>query len=215
MTMAWSAFDAVFGPFRRMALARILIAPPDPPPAGPIAFVANHVSWWDGFLLRELQRAIAPDATPYTVMLERELRTRPLLRALGGVGIEPGVRASIRSALRTLEDARAKAGDRFCLFYFPQGRIWPSHRRPLGFVPGCSRIIARLAPVTIVPVALHLEPLNRLAPTACVRAGTPIGVGPGAAAPSEAELEQRVTALLERTLAQAAEAGENLAEAWS
>ena len=214
MSLAWRVFDAAFGPFRTRALTSILIALPESRPAGPIAFVANHASWWDGFLLRELQRAMAPEAEPKTVMLERELRGRPFLRALGGVGIEPNDIGSLRGAIRSLEEARARLGDRFCLFYFPQGRIWPTHRRPLGFVPGCSRILARLAPISVVPVALHLEPLNRLAPTACVRAGEPIPVVTGATAPGETMLEARVSRLLDRTLALAARAGEDLREAW-
>ena len=212
---AWSAFDALFGPFRRRALSSILIAPPDPMPTGPIAFVANHASWWDGFLLRELQRTIAPDAVPFTVMLERELRKRPFLRALGAVGVEPGHAPSLRDAIDRLERQRTRLGDRFCLFYFPQGRIWPSYRRPLGFVPGFSRIAARLAPITVVPVALHLEPLNRLAPTACVRAGAPIAIEPGVPVPGERVLERRVEEQLDRTFALGARTGESLVEAWA
>ena len=214
--LAWTVFDAAFGPFRRRALSSVLLAaPPAELPRGPIVFVANHVSWWDGFLLRELQRSIAPTALPSTVMLERELRKRPVLRALGAIGIEPGRVGSLREAVRTLEERRARLGDRFCLFYFPQGRIWPSYRRPLGFVPGLSRIVRRLAPITIVPVAIHLEPLNRLAPTACVRAGRPLLLVRDGAVASEHELEQRVEEQLDYSFALAAQTGEDLVSAWS
>ena len=214
--LAWSVFDAAFGPFRRRALASVLIAPPADLPAGPLLFVANHVSWWDGFLLRELQRRIAPDADPSTVMLERELRSRPMLRALGAVGIEPGSIASLRDAVRTLEERRARLGDRFCLFYFPQGRIWPSYRRPLGFVPGLSRVAQRLAPITIVPVAIHLEPLNRLAPTACLRLARPLVVErENPFVDCEREVERRIEEQLDRSFALAALTGEDLAAAWA
>lgn len=214
--VAWRAFDLAFAPYKRRALASILLTPPNGGlPDGPLAFVANHTSWWDGFLLRELQRRFAPASLPFTVMLDRELRVRPFLRALGAVGIEPGHAPSLRDAIRKLEKARTRHGDRFCLFYFPQGRIWPSHRRPLGFVPGFSRVVARLAPITVVPVALHLEPLDRPAPTACVRACDPIPVEPGVPGPGERRLETIVQAELDRIHSLAAESGERLVEAWA
>ena len=56
--------------------------------------------------------------------------------------------------------------------YFPQGRIWPSFRRPLGFERGIE-LFARRLPVVTLPVGLHAEPLNRVAPTFFVSIGPP------------------------------------------
>ena len=150
----------------------------DPPESDPVLLVANHVSWWDGFLLRRLQVFLRPRGSFHVVMLERELGQRPFLRLLGGVGLAPGSATSLRRLLRELAAARRARPDRVVLF-FPQGRIWPSHRRPLGFQGGVRLVARALAPVTVFPVGLHLEPGQHPASTAFVSVGPPLRVAGG------------------------------------
>jgi len=209
----WGAFDAVFRRYRDLHLERVLMGGlPDPAPAGPLLLVANHTSWWDGFLLREVQRRLRPHGRPYTVMLDRELGRRPLLRLLGGVGITPGDTAGLRRAVATLVEARRSHAEDFVLFFFPQGRIWPSHRRPLGFEPGIERLAEVLAPATILPVGIHLEPLNAAAPTACLLAGEPIPVGGRRV--GLREIEGSVWLQVDRLHRLTAQYGEDLPRVW-
>lgn len=165
-------FEAVFGHVMRQRLADIhfLDLPASLPPDRPVLAFANHVSNWDGFLLRAVQKRLRPEWPVYSVMLAEELRRYPLFRRLGGVGIRPGSPVSVGRALRLLRARRAEDGD-FFLSYFPQGRIWPSFRRPLGFLPGIDLFVRALAPVTLLPLAIHVEPLRKLRPSVFVAAG--------------------------------------------
>ena len=141
----WAGFELVFRPWMRRRLDGIHVRGLDRVawlPDLPVLLVANHVSWWDGFLLREVHRRMRPDAPLHVVMTEGELRRFPIFRWMGAVPLSDG-RLAARGLLRDLE---ARASDRrdAVFAYFPQGRIWPSHRRPLGFRPGVSWHRARV-----------------------------------------------------------------------
>lgn len=169
--LAARAFEAVFLPFmaRRLEL-HLQTAAVRIDPDIPAVFAANHVSWWDGFLVRALQRRLRPHDPLHTLMLERELRTRPFFRLLGCVGVEPGKAGSFTTALDELSRRRERDPASSYAF-FPQGRIWPAQKRPLGFRRGIEPLLARLAPVQLVAVGIRFEPLNTLRPHAFVRCG--------------------------------------------
>jgi 1-acyl-sn-glycerol-3-phosphate acyltransferase len=139
-------------------------------PRAPVLLLGNHTSFWDGFLIRKLQSGFRPEAPLYTVMLETELRKNPLLRALGGIGLEPGDGASFRALLTQLKHRLTVRPDGVVVF-FPQGRIWPSIRRPLGFHGGVIPLLRRLPALQVIPVGIHLEGHNRSGLTAYVSAG--------------------------------------------
>lgn len=173
--LAVAAFESVFSPFRRARLHGPLIAglPVVLEERCPVMLIANHASWWDGFVLRDVQRALRPGGRLFTLMTTRELRRHPYLRWMGCVGMEPGRRASVLAAFRRLRQERRR--DSSAVFaFFPQGAIWPAGRRPLGFERGVSVLASLLAPVTLLPIGIHLEALNRAAPTAFVSLGRPV-----------------------------------------
>ncbi len=211
--LAWRLFDLAFGFRMRLGVRAIRLAglPADLPVGRPIVLVANHASWWDGFLLRRLQVALRPRGSFHVVMLERELRKRPFLRLLGGVGISPGSPASFRRLLRSLARARGLRPDLVVVF-FPQGRIWPSHRRPLGFQGGVRLVARALAPVIVLPVGLHLEPGQHPASTAFISVGPPLFVEAGSLEPSA--LERAVREELDAILGFLALHGEASEECW-
>lgn len=190
---AFKLFDAVFDPWmgRRLHDIRIHVSAP-PPESGPVLLCLNHVSWWDGFLARRLARTLRPGAPLFTVMLEREIRPRPWLRRLGAIGLEPGSAASLKSVLRQLADVGKRHPDAVVSF-FPQGKIWPSSRRPLGFKRGIEAAYKALGAQALLPVGIHLEPGRHPSPTAYVLAGAPVQLDQ---ATSVADLEGRVEAQL-------------------
>lgn len=189
-------FDLVFETWMRTKIGRLHFSlPPGPLPDLPLLFIGNHMSNWDGFLFRRLQKKIRPGGGVYSIMLEPELRRFPVFRLLGGIGIEKGKPLSLRRALRTLRELRAR-NSRFCLTFFPQGRIWPSFRRPLEFRSGVERFIEAVAPVAVLPVGLHLEPLGGMKPHLFLSIGDPLTVTSGI--PSAAALEGKVEAELDR-----------------
>lgn len=207
--MTWNAFDLVFKPWMRRRLKVCVTGDPGHlTPDAPLLLVANHVSWWDGFLLREVQRELRPDSVLYTLALERELREHSVLRFTGGIGVDPESPASIRGALRRFEQKRHEF-THAVFAYFPQGCIAPSYRRPLAFRRGVELFARALAPITVLPVGIHIEPMTSLAPTAFVTIGEPIKSPDGHV--DHRDLERRVHELLDETLAFLAKHGENAA----
>lgn len=182
-----------------------------PPGSGAVMLVANHCSWWDGFLLRKVQQAIRPGSPLYIIALERELAAHPVLRLIGGVGLTPNSPGSILAAMRGLSQ-RIDASPDAVIGYFPQGCIAPSFRRPLAFARGVELFGRHLAPLTIIPVAIHIEPLVNAAPTAFVLAGSPqrTDVTPVSAV----ALEREITQLLDASLATLATSGEKADVLW-
>ncbi|MEO7102179.1 MAG: lysophospholipid acyltransferase family protein [Gemmatimonadaceae bacterium] len=209
--LGWRAFDMVFQPWmkRRLQL-RIADLPQDLDASEPVMLVANHVSWWDGFVLRAIQMRLRPSSALYTIALERELNQHSILRAIGGIGIEPDSPDSILRAVRQFQAKRRKLPD--AVFgYFPQGCITASFRRPLGFRRGVELFARAIAPVTIVPVAIHIEPGVCLAPTAFVSVGAPIHCVESV---DHLLLEREIHDLLDATYAFLAEHGESSAADW-
>lgn len=210
---AVAVFEAMFLPFLATRLARLhLVAPSTQLDESlPVVFVSNHMSWWDGFLLRALHRKLRPRAGFFTIMLERELRKHPYFRLLGCVGIEPGRPGSLDRAIDAVASRRG-TDPGFCLAFFPQGRIWPATRRPLGFRTGIVRVLERLAPVQVVPVALRIEPLNTMSPHAFVLAGDPVRIEPGHPVPTTRELESLVQAAMDDLAGRLERLGESAAK---
>jgi 1-acyl-sn-glycerol-3-phosphate acyltransferase len=195
---AWTLFESVF--HRRMArqLETTVIRGL---PAGlrapwPLLLVANHTSWWDGFLLRQVHRRLRPTAPLYTVMRQDQLRRHRFLRLLGALPLEPGSAASGLRLMRTLRQAR-RHSPTLVLSFFPQGRIYPSWKRPLGFRRGIATLSRLLAPLTVLPLGLHIEALGNERPTAFIAAGPTLDVGLEGAQPQE--LEAAVEAQLDFT----------------
>ncbi|MFP4624931.1 MAG: hypothetical protein ACLFRX_12175, partial [Gemmatimonadota bacterium] len=73
----WAGFELVFRPWMRRRLDGIHVRGLEGaawiPGELPVLLLANHVSWWDGFLLREVHRSLRPDAPLHVVMSEAEL----------------------------------------------------------------------------------------------------------------------------------------------
>ena len=208
-------FDAFFRPWMRRQIAAVEITgatdlPDDP--ARPVLLCPNHVSWWDGFVARDVARLLRPDGSFHVVALERELRARPFLRLLGAVGLEPGSTGSLRALLRRVE-ALGEGDRRSVLTVFPQGRIWPAFRRPLDFRPGVALLRRALAPCWTVPVAIRVEPLANRRPTVFVSVAEPLGPAWPETDVVEA-LEARVVDELDALGHFLALHGEEAAEAW-
>jgi 1-acyl-sn-glycerol-3-phosphate acyltransferase len=174
---ALAAFELLKGPWQRRRLNAIRICglPRGLRADVPLVLAANHVSFWDSFTLREVHRALRPGAPLYTLAKEEELRRMPFFRLTGAFGVEPDHPGSVLAAVRFLRD-RARERRDATVSFFPQGRIWPSQRRPLGFLRGIETFVRPLAPCIVLPIAIHHEPGPTPAPTVYVSAGAPIHV---------------------------------------
>jgi 1-acyl-sn-glycerol-3-phosphate acyltransferase len=210
---ALAAFELFFGHWMRRRIHAILLAghlPDSLPPDRPIIFAANHVSWWDGFVLREVQRRTRPGWRIQVLMRESELRRFGFLRWLGAVGVDPAQPRSVLGVVRRVADYAGRH-PRTTVLLFPQGRIWPSARRPLGFHRGVE-VLARALDAVVVPTAIHVEPLNHPAPSVFVSLGRPFLPGDELSA---SLVEARVASELDRIFAVLALHGEDAADAWT
>ncbi|NBT60120.1 hypothetical protein EBT16_15220, partial [bacterium] len=125
----------------------------------PLLFVPNHVSWWDGFFLFEIQRRARPKARLYTIALEKTCIENPILPKMGVLPLRPEDPISFRSLLTFLQQIRTEQlPEELAVGFFPQGRITPSFLPDLNFRRGIEKIISVLSPVTLVPVGIHVEP---------------------------------------------------------
>lgn len=176
---AW--LRAVFSRLNRSILrwhfhaVRVIGEPPVLAPGERVLFVANHVSVWDSLLLSALQHALAPRMPRYTALLAREYHSSLLFKLIDCLPITPSNPTAARQffwQLRGLKREHAKTG--FICGFFPQGRIKPSFTRPLDFKKGLREVAAELAPLTLQPVGIHLEPMSTTRSEAILSLGRPI-----------------------------------------
>jgi len=197
--LALAAFEAFFRPWQRRRLNGIRITglPRALPADLPLVLAANHVSWWDTFTLREVHRHLRPRGPVYTLASEAELQHLPYFRLTGAFGVDPESRASVLAAVRFIRGQARERPDS-TLIFFPQGRLWPSHRRPLGFQRGIEAFVRTLSPCVVLPMAVHHEPGTAPAPTVYVSCGAPLHVTRALdAALLEAVIEAEINAILD------------------
>ena len=174
-----------------------------------IIFVANHVSWWDGLFLARVQRLLAPGHSLYSVMLAREFDQTFWFKWVGVLPMTPGSPSSVRYLLERLKwMSRGPKPQKFICSFFPQGEIKPSFARPLGFAPGLRAVAQAMAPVTLVPVAIHIEPLNEPRPHAFIAFGAPIDHDGERL--DVAKVEEGLTGVVDQLLNLLSERGERL-----
>gem|GEM_PF-747171 len=150
---------------------------PDPPPARGAIVIANHHSWWDGYIAWLLtQRA----GRPFAVLVDDVTLDRyPFFERLGALP-----RRALRAAVRRVRDGA-------WLFVFPEGELGASSRLA-PFEPGAG-VLSRLAQVPIQPLAWRVAVRAGQYPEVYVRAGAPLAPGSTAA-----QQHAAVAALLDR-----------------
>lgn len=136
------------------------------PTRGGYIGVANHHSWWDGFVALILHRR-ENDKRPFSIMMsDRELMRFPYFRMLGAFSVDASsVRAARESIVYAAEEARAGAG----VWLLPDGILRPP-QTPLAFTAGFVHA-ARRADVPILPMAMRFVFLGRRQPEILVAIG--------------------------------------------
>lgn len=159
----WKSFQAV-----RFRAVQPLPAPPDQL-AQPVIFYANHNTFWDGYLAHVVTRQVY-GLEGYLMMDLKQLRR---FRFFSWAGVFSVDRENGREALRSLDyiagELQAKPGR--SLWIFPQGEISPQERRPLGFQSGLARLIRRVSPCYVYPVAVRYEFFEKPQPEFLISVG--------------------------------------------
>ena len=162
--------DAIFGPYlrgivrRSFHAVRLLGEPADLSLDTPVIVVANHCTWWDGFFIYVLNKAVLHRRL-HVMMLEEQLRKYRFFRRLGAFGISQGSPRGVRAALSYSAGVLKEASN--CLCIFPQGTMRRLHDRPLGFMRGLEAILRMHGgEASVLPVAIACEFLGDRRPEA-------------------------------------------------
>lgn len=167
----------------------------------PLILAANHVGWWDSFLVVALDDALGTEG--YALMDAANLAGLPFFARLGAIPLDRGSAARSRRGLRAAAELLHRPGR--AVWMFPQGRHRPAHLRPLGFLPGV-RLLARLAPgAAVVPIAFQYAFRETERPAAYASLGEPLPAREVAAEGGTERLESAVRIELERIDAALAE----------
>lgn len=116
----------------------------------PVLLIANHFSWWDGFIPFFWNNYFLKRKFHF-MMLEEQLRKFTFFRRLGGFS----VRKNNRSILESIEYAAQLLRDkRNAVLVFPQGKIETSYKTAFNFESGIAKIIRKATqPIQILFMA--------------------------------------------------------------
>ncbi|MGI8688749.1 MAG: lysophospholipid acyltransferase family protein [Thermomicrobiales bacterium] len=123
----------------------------------PLILVANHPSWWDGYLALLLSRHYG--ARRYLMMDAAQLTRYGFFAWAGCFGVE---RADARDVARSIAYAAdlLRQAEPMWLWLFPQAEITPARARPLSLHAGAAHIVRRATAggrtVGVLPVAWEL-----------------------------------------------------------
>ncbi|MBN1541738.1 lysophospholipid acyltransferase family protein [candidate division KSB1 bacterium] len=159
----------------------------------PVVLLPNHHTWWDGFFVYLLNRAVIQRPL-YLMMLEEQLRKNPFFARVGAYSIDPhtpgGIRRSIDYTLSLLE-----FNPLICLF--PQGELTPSVQSEIQYRPGIGALTRRSdKPLQVVQLALRTLFLEQQRPEIFMLMGAPIQVESGQQ-PDLVQLQQKHRELLD------------------
>lgn len=102
-----------------------------------ILLLSNHFSWWDGFLLFQINRLFF-NKKFHVMVTEENYRKISFLRYLGGFSIKK----NSRSAVETLRYAGELLNDpNNLVLIFPQGKLYSNHITDVKFEKGLIHLI--------------------------------------------------------------------------
>ncbi len=174
--------DALIRPSLRRSFCGLFLrgGVPKIPSERPLLIVSNHMSWWDAFLILELQRVLRPGAPIFTIALEETLRQHPFLGRVGLIPLNPSDSLSFRRVLKAVTERissfsrSGSKGPAPIIVFFPQGKIRPAWASPLGFRDGIALLARALPRGLILPLGMIIEPLNQKRPSVWLKCGEPL-----------------------------------------
>ncbi|MEN3026791.1 MAG: lysophospholipid acyltransferase family protein [Chlorobiota bacterium] len=172
----------------RRHLRRIALREPVPemPRELPWLWIANHNTWWDGFLVYLLNVRLFGRPL-YLLMLEEQLRRFWFFRYLGAYGVRPGDPVEARRLLRyTAELLQMEPPS--VVVWFPQGELLP-YGSPIQFARGLELLLRHAeAPLWVQTVGVYPLLWEHVRPELYVGFGCGWRLGPGLAGPTLEEL---------------------------
>lgn len=118
-----------------------------------VLLISNHVSWWDGFWVLHLCMNVLYKKFHF-MMLESELKKRPLFSKSGGFSIAKGAKSIIESLNYSSELLNDKNN---LVLMFPQGKLHSLYHHDFKFEHGVERIIEKTPQSKLVFMATFIE----------------------------------------------------------
>ncbi len=107
-------------------------------PEKAILLIANHFSWWDGFLFFHLNKLLFKKKF-HIMILEETIRKNSFMKYTGAFSVSKGS----KSILETLEFAGDLLNDpQNLLLIFPQGKLYSNFVEKVDFEKGLTKIIS-------------------------------------------------------------------------
>jgi 1-acyl-sn-glycerol-3-phosphate acyltransferase len=153
---------------------------PTPPDKHPIIVFLNHASWWDPIPCTVLNHRMRPHTTLYAPV-DRIAMVQSNVSLIRRVGYFPIDTGTVRGTKAFLNDCK-KVLDlpNAILWVTPQGEFTDPRSRPIHLRRGLATLIARLGPVTVVPLALEYSFWEHSRPFVLGSWGEPIHIEDGA-----------------------------------
>jgi len=132
----------------------------------PVLLIANHFSWWDGFIGNYLSYKYYHKKF-HVMMLKEQLAKRMFLNKAGAFSVEKSSRSVVESLLYSAEIL--SDGNKL-LMMFPQGNIESLYQRDFVFAKGVERILGKCDPVPEIVFNINLvDYFSRPSPTLFIR----------------------------------------------
>ncbi len=106
----------------------------------PLLFIANHVSWWDGFWVLYLNMNLFKRKFHF-MMLEDQLKRYPFFIKSGGYSVKKGNRSILESIQYTAEILRDPSN---AVLMFPQGKIQSAYISSFTFEKGIEKVLEKV-----------------------------------------------------------------------
>ncbi len=118
-----------------------------------VLLISNHVSWWDGFWVLHLCMNVLYKKFHF-MMLENELKKRPLFSLSGGFSIAKGAKSIVESLNYSSELLKDKNN---LVLMFPQGKLHSIYNNDFKFEKGVERIIEKSPQSKLIFMATFIE----------------------------------------------------------
>lgn len=108
--------------------------------------IGNHSTWWDGFLVWELNRRVL-NRNFYAMMLEEQLKRFWFFQKVGCFSIDPGSRSVVKSLAF---GAKLLENPKNMLLFYPQGKFSSLYNENFEFNKGVDFILKRCSESSIL-----------------------------------------------------------------
>ncbi|WP_407271959.1 lysophospholipid acyltransferase family protein [Radiobacillus sp. PE A8.2] len=136
----------------------------DPIQSGPVIYIANHSSWWDGLLIFQLTEQLS-NLDHYIMMDEKGLSKYQFFRKLGAFSVN---KQHPRDIVRSLNYSEQLVQQGKAIWMFPQGAIEHQEKRPFELESGIGALIKTLDQVIVKPVSFHYSFSEQQKPIASI-----------------------------------------------